>query len=79
LGNRGEFRLFPDAERNARGQLAAKFSREYGRFLTRIGIKEGKGLSLYSFRHGIIDALRRAGYLSAGAWCYPYPQATHHH
>jgi len=63
MRKRGERRLFPDAERNARGQLAAKFSREYGRFLTRIGLKQGRGLSLYSFRHGFIDALRRAGYL----------------
>jgi integrase len=53
-------RLFPEAERNERGQIAAKFSREFGRYLTRIGIKDGRGLSLYSFRHGFVDALRRA-------------------
>jgi integrase len=58
-----EERLFPEAERNARGQMAAKFSRDFGRYLTRIGIKNGRGLSLYSFRHGFIDALRRAEYL----------------
>lgn len=28
-----------------------------------LGLKEGRGLSLYSFRHGVADALRRAGYL----------------
>lgn len=40
----------------------ADFSREFGKYLTRIGLKEGWGLSLYSFRHGAADALRRAGY-----------------
>lgn len=59
----GHTRLFPFAVRNTRGQMMADFSREFGRYLTRIGIKDGKGLSLYSFRHGAFDALRRAGYL----------------
>lgn len=57
--------LFPGATRNARGQMMADLSREFGRYLTRIGIKEGRGLSLYSFRHGVADALRSAGYLDA--------------
>lgn len=55
--------LFPDAIRNERGQMMADFSREFGKYLTRIGVKHGRGLSLYSFRHGAIDAFRRAGYL----------------
>ncbi|MCQ1779165.1 integrase [Neorhizobium galegae] len=58
----GNSRLFPKAERNSRGQMIADFSREFGRYLTRIGLKKGRGLSLYSFRHGAFDALRRAGY-----------------
>lgn len=56
-------RLFPLAERNSRGQMIADFSREFGRYLERIEMKIGRGLSLYSFRHGAADALRRAGYL----------------
>lgn len=59
----GQSRLFPLAERNSRGQMIADYSREFGRYLTRIGIKNGRGLSLYSFRHGAFDAMRRAGYL----------------
>ncbi len=59
----GDKQLFPHAKRNERGQMMAEFSREFGKYLTRIGIKEGRGLSLYSFRHGAADALRRAGYL----------------
>jgi integrase len=43
--------------------MMSDFSREFGKYLTRLGIKEGRGLSLYSFRHGAADALRRAGYL----------------
>ncbi|MER9702676.1 site-specific integrase [Mesorhizobium sp. M0204] len=59
----GHTRLFPEARRNKRGQMIAEFSREFGRYLTRLGIKVGRGLSLYSFRHGATDALRRAGHL----------------
>lgn len=59
----GDKQLLPGAKRNERGQMMADFSREFGKYLTRIGIKNGRGLSLYSFRHGAADALRRAGYL----------------
>jgi integrase len=55
--------LFPNAVRNARGQMMADLSREFGRYLTKIGLKTGRGLSLYSFRHGAADALRRGGFL----------------
>lgn len=63
LKKQGEKRLFPLAERNQRGQMIAAFSRDFPRYLTKIGLKEGRGLSLYSFRHGAADALRRAGFL----------------
>lgn len=59
----GNSRLFPEAKRNSRGQMIAEFSREFGRYLTRINLKNGRGLSLYSFRHGAADAFRRAGHL----------------
>lgn len=59
----GGSELFPGAKRNQRGQMMADVSREFGRYLTRIGLKKGRGLSLYSFRHGAADALRRAGFL----------------
>ncbi|MGQ2969057.1 MAG: DUF6538 domain-containing protein [Allorhizobium sp.] len=63
LKKQAEKRLFPLAERNERGQMIATFSRDFPRYLTKIGLKEGRGLSLYSFRHGAADALRRAGFL----------------
>jgi integrase len=59
----GHLRVFPLAARNARGQMIADFSREFGRYLEKINLKKGRGLSLYSFRHGAFDAMRRAGYL----------------
>lgn len=59
----GESRIFPEAKRNSRGQMAADFSRDFSRYLKRLKIKTGRGLSLYSFRHGFVDALRRAEYL----------------
>ncbi|SEN86750.1 Site-specific recombinase XerD [Gemmobacter aquatilis] len=55
--------LFPGAKRNERGQMMSDVSREFGKYLVRIGLKVGRGLSLYSFRHGAADALRRAGHL----------------
>ncbi len=59
----GGDQLFPGALRNSRGQMMPDLSREFSRYLGVIGLKEGRGLSLYSFRHGAADALRRAGYL----------------
>jgi integrase len=61
---RGLARIFPEAERNSRGQLAATFSRDFTRTVLKgIGLDKAGELSLYSFRHGFVDALRRAGYL----------------
>ncbi len=63
MAKAGQSRLFSHAERNARGQMIADFSRMFSRYLTALGIKDGRGYSQYSFRHGAADALRRAGYL----------------
>lgn len=57
----GERRVFPEAERNERGHIASKFEKKFGLYLIKLGLKEGRGLSLYSFRHGFSDAMRRAG------------------
>nr|WP_085633515.1 DUF6538 domain-containing protein [Marivita cryptomonadis] len=63
LKKAGNTRLFPEATRNSRGQMMADFSRMFSRYLSGLGFKNGRGYSLYSFRHGAADALRRAGYL----------------
>ncbi len=61
----GETRLFPDAERNSGGQICAGYTAKFGHYLEKLGLKDGCGLSLYSFRHGFVDALRSAGHLDA--------------
>lgn len=60
----GVRRVFPEAERNDRGQIAGAFEKKFGLYLIKLGMKEGRGLSLYSFRHGWADAMRRAGYMN---------------
>ncbi|WP_210526699.1 DUF6538 domain-containing protein [Rubellimicrobium arenae] len=59
----GNVQLFPDVERNERGQIMGRYSTNFGKYLSAIGLKAGRGLSLYSFRHGVTDALR-AKYLN---------------
>lgn len=57
-------RLFPDLKPDARGQIGTMPSRFWRTYLTRIGIKSGRdGYGSHSFRHGLADQLRIAGYL----------------
>lgn len=58
----GDRRLFPEIMPDARGQLAGHYSRFWGRYAKRIGVKNDKSVNFHSFRHGMADALRRAGY-----------------
>lgn len=58
----GDRRLFPEIKPDARGQLAGHYSRFYGRYVARIGVKDDASVNFHSFRHGLADALRRAGY-----------------
>ena len=58
----GDQRLFPELEKNERGQ-SGKESRFWRIYLERIGLKEaGDGFGSHSFRHGLTDQLRLAGY-----------------
>lgn len=59
----GERQLFPEVVIPKEGQIAAQFSREFGRYLTRVGVKSGRGISAYSLRHGFMDRARTAGFL----------------
>lgn len=65
MKGRAEKRLFPELKANTRGQISGTPSRWYGRYLKRIGLKDGKGTNFHSFRHTVADAFRRAGYLDA--------------
>lgn len=58
----GDHRLFPELSKNERGQ-AGKASRFWRVYLERIGLKDaGDGFGSHSFRHGLADQLRMAGY-----------------
>ena len=58
----GDKRLFPEIKPDARGQLTGHYSRFYGRYVARIGVKDDASVNFHSFRHGMADALRRAGF-----------------
>lgn len=53
--------LFPRCQRNNKGQFG-ETSKWISRYLSRIGVKSDGALVFHSFRHGFIDALRRADY-----------------
>lgn len=64
MKSKGETRLFPTAKRSEKGQMIADWSRAFPKYLCNIGVRTDQtNQSLYSFRHGAADALRRAGYL----------------
>lgn len=58
----GDRRMFPEIKSDARDHLSGHFSRFWGRYIARIGVKEDASVNFHSFRHGMADALRRAGY-----------------
>jgi integrase len=58
---RGDKRLFPSLTRNSRGQFAASYSRDFNRFIRKIGVPQG--VVFHSLRHDIADALRDADFL----------------
>jgi integrase len=62
IKERGDTRLFPTATRDTRGHFGAA-SRFFGKYFERIGVKGDRSANFHSFRHGVADAFRRAGYL----------------
>lgn len=60
--NAGCERLFPEIECDTRGQISGRPSRWFGRYMARVGLREGNKFNFHSFRHTATDALRRAGY-----------------
>lgn len=63
LSARGEKRLFPEVRPDVRGHISGYPSRWWGRYLISLGIKSDSSVNFHSFRHGLTDALRRAGFL----------------
>ncbi len=54
--------IFPEVTIPQTGQIAAQFSREFNRYLVRIGIKTGKDIVTYGLRHTFVDRARLAGF-----------------
>lgn len=59
----GQAQVFPEIEIPKEGQIAAQFSREFNRYLAKVGVKTGKDIVTYSLRHTFIDRARAAGFL----------------
>ena len=57
----GSLRIFSEIKRDTRGSYSGYPSRDYGKYLTHIGVKTDKSRNFHSYRHSFIDALRRAG------------------
>jgi integrase len=60
---RGERQVFAEIKIPETGQIAAEFSREFNRYLVRIGVKQGGEIVTYSLRHTFIDRARLAGFM----------------
>lgn len=58
----GSGRLFPEIKLDSRGTFAGNYSRLYNRYVVKIGVKVDASVNFHSFRHGMADALRRAGF-----------------
>jgi integrase len=60
---RGDVKLFPEIEPDKRGFMSGRPSSFYGDYFAEIGVKSDRSVNFHSFRHGIADAFRAAGYL----------------
>jgi integrase len=59
----GETQLFPQLKPDARGFISGGSSAFFNDYFRAIGVKVDKRVNFHSFRHGIADAFRSAGYL----------------
>jgi integrase len=59
----GERQLFPQIRADKAGLFSSEPSKFFSQYFQRIGVKTDKTVNFHSFRHGIADAFRRAGYL----------------
>jgi len=63
MAKAGHKQVFPEVEIPESGQVAPEMSREFNRYLERLGIKSGPDIVLYSLRHTFVDRARLAGFL----------------
>lgn len=59
----GEAQVFPEIELPKEGQIAAQFSREFNRYLAKVGVKADRRIVAYSLRHTFVDRARQAGFM----------------
>jgi site-specific recombinase XerD len=59
---RGEKQLFPEIKPDKRGFYSGDPSTFFNDYFRDIGVKVDKSINFHSFRHGIADAFRSAGY-----------------
>lgn len=59
----GNEHLFPEIKPDARAFFSGVPSGFWNNYVREIGVKVDKSVNFHSFRHGIADAFRRAGYL----------------
>lgn len=59
----GHKTLFPEIKPDRRGFMSGNPSAFFNDHFAAIGVKRDKSVNFHSFRHGIADAFRNAGYL----------------
>ena len=59
----GKENLFPEIKPDGRGFMSGNPSAFFNGYFAAIGVKKDKRVNFHSFRHGIADAFREAGYL----------------
>jgi integrase len=59
---RGEARLFPEIKTDSRGFFSGEPSKFFNDYFRAVGVKVDERVNFHSFRHGIADAFRSAGY-----------------
>jgi integrase len=59
----GEAQLFPQLKPDTRGFFSGEPSAFFNDYFRQIGVKVDKRVNFHSFRHGIADAFRSAGYM----------------
>jgi integrase len=63
MQRQNESQLFPQLRPDARGFFSGTASKFFNSYFHQIGAKTDKQVNFHSFRHGMADALRKAGFI----------------
>jgi integrase len=73
----GHQNLFTEIKPDSRGFMSGRPSAFFNGYFAAIGMKQDKSVNFHSFRHGIADAFRSAGYLDEQFAClFGHTKAT---